>query len=167
MLGFIILLAVCAPGLNARHRERRGGGARSARLAAVARARGQWHLARNRSDRQWDPAAEGSSGNVLWTNTELGGISTPIVMRGKLYTIVRSDAGTSKDCQKVVCADAATGKKIWEARSNVFLTDVPAERIGWASCAGDPATAASTRSAPAETCTAWTARPASCCGTDR
>jgi len=89
---------------------------------------------------EWDPDAEGAAGNVLWRNPELGGIATPIVLRGKLYTIVRGDAGTHKDCEKVVCADAATGKKIWERRNNVFLTDVPAERIGWASLVGDPAT---------------------------
>ncbi len=89
---------------------------------------------------QWDPSAEGTEGNVLWRNSELAGIATPIVMQGKLYTIVRSDAGTPRDCEKVVCVDAATGKKIWENRDNVFLSDVPAERIGWASCAGDPET---------------------------
>src|SRR5262245_35231370 len=62
----------------------------------------------------WDPNAEGTEGNVLWKNSELGGISTPIVMRGKLYTLVRSDPDTPKECEKVVCVDAATGKKLWE-----------------------------------------------------
>ncbi|MEX0676710.1 MAG: PQQ-binding-like beta-propeller repeat protein [Pirellulales bacterium] len=89
---------------------------------------------------RWDPAAPAAEGNVLWRNGELGGISTPIVMRGKLYTVVRSDAGTTRDCEKVVCVDAASGEKIWESRNNVFLSDVPAERIGWANCAGDPTT---------------------------
>ncbi len=87
---------------------------------------------------EWDPAAEGTSGNVLWRSDELAGINTPIVMNGKLYMIVRSDAGTPKDCEKVVCVDAATGEKLWESRDNVFLSDVPAERIGWANVAGDP-----------------------------
>src|SRR5699024_9723419 len=36
--------------------------------------------------------------------------------------------------------DAATGKKIWERRSNLFLSDIPAERIGWSNVAADPAT---------------------------
>jgi outer membrane protein assembly factor BamB len=89
---------------------------------------------------EWDPAAEGTVGNVLWRNDELGGISTPIVMRGRLYTVVRSQPGTTREGEKVVCVDAATGKKIWESVNNVFLTDSPAERIGWAGCAGDPAT---------------------------
>jgi outer membrane protein assembly factor BamB len=89
---------------------------------------------------EWDPAAEGTAGNVLWRNRELGGISTPIVMRGKLYTIVRSEPGTNREGEKVVCVDAATGNKLWESVNNVYLSDVPAERIGWSGCAGDPAT---------------------------
>ena len=86
---------------------------------------------------KWDPATDE---NVLWKNPELGGISTPIVLRGKLYTIVRSEPGTPREGEKVVCVDAATGKKLWENKFNVFLSDVPAERLGWACCAGDPAT---------------------------
>jgi outer membrane protein assembly factor BamB len=87
----------------------------------------------------WDPAG-GADSNVLWKEAELGGISTPIVMRGKLYTIVRSEPGTTREGEKVVCVDAATGKKIWENKFNVFLSDVPAERVGWSSCVGDPTT---------------------------
>jgi outer membrane protein assembly factor BamB len=89
---------------------------------------------------QWDPKGGGTKSNVLWQNDELGGICTPIVMRGKLYTVVRSEPGTSSEGEKVVCVDANSGKLIWESKNNVYLTDVPAERIGWASCAGDPAT---------------------------
>ncbi len=85
----------------------------------------------------WDPS---SGENVLWTNDELGSISTPIVMRGKLYTLVRSEPGTPREGEKVICVDAATGKKIWENKFNVYLSDVPAERVGWSSCVGDPAT---------------------------
>ena len=90
---------------------------------------------------QWDPAG-GADSNVLWSNPELGGISTPIVMRGKLYTIVRSEPGTPREGEKVICVDAATGKKIWENKFNVYLSDVPAERVGWSSCVGDPTTGA-------------------------
>ncbi len=89
---------------------------------------------------EWDPDAKGTEGNVLWRNPELGGIATPIVLRGKLYTVVRSEPGTYREGEKVVCVDAATGKKLWENVNNVYLTDSPAERIGWASCAGDPET---------------------------
>ncbi len=89
---------------------------------------------------QWDPDAQGTEGNVLWRNSEAGGISTPIVLRGKLYTIVRADPGTTKEGEKVICLDAATGKKLWENKFNVYLSDVPAERVGWSSCVGDPTT---------------------------
>ncbi len=89
---------------------------------------------------RWDPDAPGTDGNVLWKNDELGGISTPIVLRGKLYTIVRADPGTPAEGEKVICVHADTGEKIWENKFNVYLSDVPAERIGWSSCVGDPDT---------------------------
>jgi outer membrane protein assembly factor BamB len=78
--------------------------------------------------------------NVLWKKDALGSRSTPIVMRGKVYTICRHEPGTSREQEKVVCADAATGEILWENRFNVFLSDVPKERIGWSCCAGDPTT---------------------------
>ncbi|HEV3339248.1 MAG TPA: PQQ-binding-like beta-propeller repeat protein, partial [Pirellulales bacterium] len=78
--------------------------------------------------------------NVLWKSSAMGSRSTPIVMRGKIYTICRHEPGTSREQEKVVCADAATGEILWENRFNVFLSDVPKERIGWSCCAGDPTT---------------------------
>ena len=88
---------------------------------------------------RWDPKG-GEGSNLLWKNTELGGRSTPIVMAGRLYTIARDQAGTPTEGSKVVCVDAATGKKIWQHRMNVYLTDVPDTRVGWSSVCGDPAT---------------------------
>ncbi len=87
----------------------------------------------------WDPDG-GPGSNLLWKNEELGGRSTPIVMRGKLYTIVRDQPGTETEGEKVVCVDAATGKKIWEHRFNVYLSEVPDTRVGWSSVTGDPET---------------------------
>ncbi|HQU43729.1 MAG TPA: PQQ-binding-like beta-propeller repeat protein [Pirellulales bacterium] len=84
----------------------------------------------------WDTEGD----NVLWKSTALGSRSTPIVMRGKLYTICRHEPGTPREQEKVVCADAATGEILWENRFNVFLSDVPKERLGWSCCTGDPAT---------------------------
>lgn len=81
-----------------------------------------------------------SSKNVLWKNQEAGGISTPIVFRGKLYTIVRDARETNREMEKVICLDAATGNKIWEAKHNVYLSDVPSERAGWSCCVADPET---------------------------
>lgn len=78
--------------------------------------------------------------NLLWLNTEAAGISSPIVMRGKLYTLVRDQPETKREREKVLCLDAATGEKIWENAHNVYLSDVPAERVGWSNCVGDPTT---------------------------
>ena len=39
-----------------------------------------------------------------------------------------------------MCLDADTGKVVWEYKFNIFQSDVPAHRIGWASPAADPAT---------------------------
>ena len=87
---------------------------------------------------KWSPTGE----NLLWSNPELATRSTPIVMGGRLYTICRHLPDTNKEAEKVVCADAATGKILWENVFNVFLSDVPAERVGWSSVVGDPETGA-------------------------
>ncbi len=85
---------------------------------------------------KWSPTGE----NVLWKNTELATRSTPIIMRGKLYVLCRNNPETAKEGEKVVCVNAETGEKIWENAFNVFLTDVPAERVAWSSVVGDPTT---------------------------
>ncbi len=84
----------------------------------------------------WSPEGE----NLIWSKAELGTRSTPIVMNGKLYTLVRHNPATTKEAEKVVCVDANTGEKKWESIFNVFLTDVPDTRVGWSSVVGDPAT---------------------------
>ncbi|MEX0669049.1 MAG: PQQ-binding-like beta-propeller repeat protein [Pirellulales bacterium] len=78
--------------------------------------------------------------NVLWKNDEAGGISTPVIMEGRLFTLVRHAPGTAAEAEKVLCLDAATGKKLWENVFNVYLSDVPAERVGWSAVVADPAT---------------------------
>ena len=84
----------------------------------------------------WTPDGE----NLIWKNSELGTRSTPIVMNGKLYTMVRHNPATKEEAEKVVCVDAATGVKKWESVFNVFLSDVPDTRVGWSSVVGDPLT---------------------------
>ncbi len=86
----------------------------------------------------WSPKGKGE--NLLWKRDDLAGRSTPIVMRGRLYTIVRDQPGTNREGEKVVCVDAATGETKWENRWNTFLSDVPDTRIGWSSVVGDPVT---------------------------
>ena len=78
--------------------------------------------------------------NVAWKRDDLGGRSTPIVMNGKLYTIVRAEPETAREGEKVVCVNIETGETIWENRFNVWLSDVPDTRVGWSSVLGDPET---------------------------
>lgn len=86
----------------------------------------------------WSPEDGGE--NLVWKSDKLGTRSAPIVMNGKLYTVCRHEPETVKEGEKVVCADAATGKILWENIHNVYLTDAPAERVGWSSVVGDPTT---------------------------
>ncbi len=88
---------------------------------------------------EWDPEG-GDGSNVLWKRADLGTISTPITMNGKLYVLCRSEPGTKREGEKVVCVDPATGETIWQNVFNVYLSDVPDTRVSWSSCVGDPAT---------------------------
>ena len=87
----------------------------------------------------WDPNG-GKGSNVLWKRDDIGGPCTPIVMNGRLYTIQRSEPETPREGEKVVCLDAKTGETIWENAFNVWLSDVPAERVGWSSVVADQET---------------------------
>ncbi len=77
--------------------------------------------------------------NVLWKNDEAGGISTPVIIGGRIFTLVRHKPGTKQEAEKVLCLDAKTGQKLWENVFNVYLSDVPAERVGWSAIVADPA----------------------------
>ena len=87
-----------------------------------------------------------SGTNVLW-ESPVGGRAAPIVMNGRIYLQCRTnhDVSTgSKELvhaqEQVICRDAATGDEIWVDRFNVFQTDIPAPRVGWAAMAGDTET---------------------------
>jgi outer membrane protein assembly factor BamB len=84
----------------------------------------------------WDPEGE----NVLWKRPDCGSKSTPIVMNGKIYFLARTEPHTPREGERVVCLNAETGETIWENRFNVWLSDVPGERVGWSSVVGDPET---------------------------
>lgn len=87
----------------------------------------------------WNPKG-GEDSNLLWKRDDIGGPCTPIVMDGRLYTIQRAEPSTPREGERLVCLDAKTGKTLWENRYNVWLSDVPAERVGWSSPVGDPET---------------------------
>ena len=84
----------------------------------------------------WSPDGE----NLLWKREDLGTRSTPVALNGKLYFLARDQPGTSKEGEKVVCLDAATGETLWENVFNVFLSDVPDTRVGWSCVTGDTET---------------------------
>jgi outer membrane protein assembly factor BamB len=86
---------------------------------------------------KWNPE---TGENVLWKCPQAAGISSPIVMNGKVYTQVRYKPDSKQEEEEVICLDANTGKILWENRWNVFLSDVPAERVGWCAVTGDPET---------------------------
>jgi outer membrane protein assembly factor BamB/dienelactone hydrolase len=82
----------------------------------------------------WSPAGQ----NLAW-KAAYGGRSTPVVIGDRLYLQNAAGEGEKRQ-ERVVCLDADTGQLVWEHRFNVFHSDVPLNRVGWASPAGDPAT---------------------------
>jgi outer membrane protein assembly factor BamB len=76
--------------------------------------------------------------NFLW-RAPYGGRSTPIVMGNRVY--VQNPVGRGAELQeRIMALDADTGKLVWEYRFNIFQSDVPPHRVGWASPAADPET---------------------------
>jgi outer membrane protein assembly factor BamB len=76
--------------------------------------------------------------NFLW-RAPYGGRSAPIVMGNRVY--LQNPVGRGTELQeRVMALDADTGKVVWEYRFNLFQSDVPAHRVGWASPAADPET---------------------------
>lgn len=83
---------------------------------------------------KWSPAGE----NLAW-RAPYGGRSTPIVMGDRVY--LQNTAGKGDTLQeRVMSFNADTGKLLWEYRFNIYLSDVPPHRVGWASPVGDPST---------------------------
>lgn len=81
---------------------------------------------------KWSPAGE----NLLW-KAPFGGRSAPIVMGDRVYLQDSSGRGETLQ-ERIVCLNADTGKMIWEHRFNIYMSDVPPHRVGWASPVGDP-----------------------------
>jgi outer membrane protein assembly factor BamB len=83
---------------------------------------------------RWAIGGEG----MLW-RAPYGGRSAPVVMGNRVY--VQNPAGRGTELQeRVMALDADSGKVVWEYRFNIFQSDVPPHRIGWASPAIDPET---------------------------
>ncbi|MGH9658839.1 MAG: PQQ-binding-like beta-propeller repeat protein, partial [Bryobacteraceae bacterium] len=83
---------------------------------------------------KWSPAGE----NLNW-RAPYGSRSTPIVLGDRVY--LQNGAGEGPMLQeRVMCFDADSGKVLWQHKFNVYLSDIPVHRVGWASPVGDPAT---------------------------
>ena len=83
---------------------------------------------------KWSPAGD----NLAW-KVPYGGRSAPIVMGNRVF--LQNTAGKGElEQERVMCFNADTGKLLWEHRFNIYLSDVPPHRVGWASPVGDPAT---------------------------
>jgi outer membrane protein assembly factor BamB len=83
---------------------------------------------------KWSPAGEG----LAW-KAPYGGRSAPIVMNNRVF--LQNTAGKGElEQERLMAFDADSGKLLWEHRFNVFLSDVPPHRVGWASPVGDAAT---------------------------
>ncbi|HYE21646.1 MAG TPA: PQQ-binding-like beta-propeller repeat protein [Tepidisphaeraceae bacterium] len=135
MLG-LVLGAACAPALAGDWANWRGpeqnGVSREQNLPAT-----------------WDPF---SGENLAWRNDKVTGMSSPVVMNGKLYTWTRvgeekfgeGDRATivvgPKTAEALVAVDIATGKIVWEYKVNMSQTDVPFHRLGWGNVVADPQT---------------------------
>jgi outer membrane protein assembly factor BamB len=76
--------------------------------------------------------------NLAW-KAPYGGRSTPVILGDRLY--LENTAGTREtEQERLMCFNADTGRLLWEYKFNVFQSDVPAHRVGWASPVADPET---------------------------
>ena len=83
---------------------------------------------------RWSPTGE----NLLW-RAPFGGRSAPVVMGNRVYVQNPSSRGETLQ-ERVMALDTETGKVVWEYKANIFQSDAPPHRIGWASPAADPET---------------------------
>jgi outer membrane protein assembly factor BamB len=82
----------------------------------------------------WTVAGE----NLAW-RVPIGSRSAPVVWGNRIYLYCPSGDVANRQ-ERLVALDATTGKLLWERQFPVYLTDIPAHRVAWASPAVDPAT---------------------------
>lgn len=83
---------------------------------------------------QWSPSGTG----LLW-RVPFGARSAPVVHGRRVYVQGLAGSGASAQ-ERLACLDADSGRLLWEQRFNLFHTDVPAHRVGWASPSVDAST---------------------------
>ena len=82
----------------------------------------------------WSPEGE----NLAW-RAPYGGRSTPIILGDHVYLQNASGEGAERQ-ERIMCFDVDTGEVLWERLVNIYLSDVPPHRVGWASPVADPTT---------------------------
>src|SRR5690242_168234 len=80
---------------------------------------------------KWSLAGE----NLAW-KAPYGGRSTPVILGDHLYLENTAGKGETEQ-ERLMCFNADTGKLLWEYKFNIYQSDVPAHRVGWASPAAD------------------------------
>jgi len=89
---------------------------------------------------KWTPPSEKlPAGEGLAWRVPIGSRSTPVVFGNRIY-LYAPFGDIAHRQERLVALDAATGKTLWERLFPVYLTDIPAHRVAWASPAVDPAT---------------------------
>jgi outer membrane protein assembly factor BamB len=82
----------------------------------------------------WSPSGK----NLAW-KAPYGGRSGPIVLGDRLF--LQNGVGKAETLrERIMCFNADNGKVVWEYPFNVYMSDVPPHRIGWASPVADPST---------------------------
>ena len=76
--------------------------------------------------------------NLAW-KAPYGGRSTPVILGDRLY-LENTVGARETEQERLMCFNADTGRLLWEYKFNVFQSDVPAHRVGWASPVADPET---------------------------
>ena len=84
---------------------------------------------------RWSPNGE----NLAW-RIPIGGRSSPVAFRDRLYLLTTSPGDVSTTQERLVAIDAESGKVLWDRRFSIYLSDVPQHRAAWASPAVDPET---------------------------
>ena len=82
----------------------------------------------------WSPEGE----NLLF-KAPYGGRSTPVILGDRLF-LQRGVGDRETRQEQLVALDAGTGELLWEARRNIYHSDAPPRRVGWASPAADAET---------------------------
>ena len=87
----------------------------------------------------WNPGyGDAEAKNLLWTS-EVGGRATPVIFEGRAYLNTRTEADVRKPDelidarQMTLCWDMETGEELWRDEFPVAQTDIPSNRVGWAS----------------------------------